>query len=235
MQSNVDLAVLDSSGRLVHWFDAMPRDARGPRRSLAQYTARELQTAARWLKIDVGRARKRPLKLPDLKQSRGIRVFVSLKDDRMTAYRAPVVEVVPLTKQDWKPLAYPIEKRNVEAGVFKSWLSQVYPPGMMERTNPRTKLVYKIKAVEGTLLLSPAGADDKHRYALLSGTVRLTDEGQDEFSYEGKLEVALTYKLGDPNVKTLRGVFEGIYPRYDRMHNRTRRLPLLAAFESRPE
>jgi len=106
---------------------------------------------------------------------------------------------------------------------------------MMERTNPRTKTVYKIKSVEGTLSLAPAGADDKHRYALLSGNIRLTDEGSDEFSYDGKLEVVLTYELDDSSVKTLRGVFEGTYPRFDRMRNRTRYLPLQAAFESRPE
>jgi len=160
---------------------------------------------------------------------------VSLKDDRMTAYRAPVVEVVPLDQHDWKPLAYPYERRTVDAASLKPWLREVYPPGMMERTNPRTKLVYKIKTVEGKLSLASAGSDDKHRYALLSGTIRLTDEGADAFSYEGQLEVVLSYKPNDSNVKSLRGVFDGIYPRFDRMHNRTRYLPLQAAFESRPE
>jgi hypothetical protein len=153
----------------------------------------------------------------------------------MTAYRAPVIEVVPLKEQDWKLLAYPDERQSVEAATLKPWLSEVYPGGVMERTNPQTKRVYKIKAVEGKLSLAPAGADDKHRYALLSGNIRLRDEGKDGFSFEGKLEVVLTYKLNDPNVRTLRGVFEGIYPRFDRMRNRTRNLPLQAAFESRPE
>jgi hypothetical protein len=234
-QSNVDLAVLDSKGRLVHWFDAMPRDRLGPRGSLAQYTARELQRAAGWLKLDERRAKRRPVTLPELKQSRGIRIFVSLKDDRMTAYQAPVIEVVPLDEKDWKLLAWSEEPRSVAASALKPWLREVYPSGMMERTNPRTKKVYKIKSVEGKLSLTPAGSDDKHRYALLSGTVRLTDEGTDDFSYEGKLEVVLKYELGSPTVKTLRGVFDGIYPRYDRFHDRLRRLPLQAAFESRPE
>ncbi len=234
MQSNVDLAVLDSRGRLVHWFDAMPRHDRGPRGSLAQYTARELRRAAQWLRVEERPANRLSLTLPDLEQSRGVRVFVSLKDDRMRAYQAPVVEVVPLTKQDWKPLAYPQEKRRVRAATLKPWLSQVYPPGVMERTNQRTKRVYKIKTVEGKLSLAPAGSNDSHRFAVLSGTIRLTDEGTDDFSYQGRLEVVLTYALDDADAKTLRGVFDGIYPRYDRMHDRTRRLPLQAAFESRP-
>jgi len=233
MQSNVDLAVLDSTGRLVHWFDGMPRN-RGPRVSLAEYTARELQRAAAWLKLEERPAKRLPVKLPDLDNSRGVRIFVSLKDDRMKAYQAPVVEVVPLTEQDWKKLDYPDEKRSVPAAALASWLSQVYPPGMMERTNPRTKLVYKIKTIEGKLALAPAGTRNGHRFALLSGTIRFTDEGPDKFSYEGQLEVVLTYPLDDVNVKTLQGVFDGIYPRYDRMHDRTRLLPLQAAFESRP-
>ena len=115
------------------------------------------------------------------------------------------------------------------------WLSQIYPPGVMERTNPRTKLAYKIKAVQGTLSLAPAGADAARRYATLSGTVRLTDEGEDKFSYEGKLNAVLTYKPGEQNVLSLRGVFEGEYPRYDRMRNRNYWIPLQAAFESLPE
>ena len=235
MQSNVDFAVLDSKGRLIHWFDAMPRTRLGPRNSLAQYTARELQRTARWLKVDELRTKKRSVQLPDLKKSRGIRVFVSLKDDRMTAYRAPIIEVVRLKEQDWKRMSYTYQRQSVEAATLKPWLSQVYPGGVMERTNPRTKTAYKIKSVEGKLSLAPVGADDKHRYALLSGRIRLIDEGKDEFSYEGKLEIVLTYELDDPSVKTLRGVFEGTYPRFDRMRNRTRNLPLQAAYESRPE
>ena len=50
-QSNVDLAVLDSKGELVHWFDGFrrvePQGFRGgqKRESLASYTERELQIA----------------------------------------------------------------------------------------------------------------------------------------------------------------------------------------------
>lgn len=235
-QSNVDLAVLDSKGRLVHWFDAFHREDYRQRESLAQYTAHELKKTTDWLRLDSVRPQRRTLKLPDVGgQSRGVRVFVSLKDNRMAAYRAPVVEVVALTEQDWKPLVWPDEPRTVDAAVLKSWLSQVYPPGMMERTNPWTKEVYKIKLVEGNLLLVAAGSHDRRRYAVLDGTVRLTDEGRDEFSYDGRLQVVLTYNSEDSCVKTLRGVFDGIYPRYDRMHGRIRRLRLQAAFESRPE
>ncbi|HIF32802.1 MAG TPA: hypothetical protein EYG57_07240 [Planctomycetes bacterium] len=229
-QSNVDLAVLNSKGQVVHWFDGMRH---GPTREpLAQYTARELQRAARFLKVDDWPPRNRPVELPELDRSRGIRVFVSLQDNRMTAYQAPVVEVVPLAEQDWKLLDYPVKNRTVDASNLKTWLSEVYPPGVMERTDPRTKMAYKIDKIEGKLGLAAAGSNKDQRYAVLSGSVRFTDEGGDDFSYGGKLEVVLSYELDSVKVKTLRGVFEGIYPRVDRKQNRTRRLPLQAVFES---
>lgn len=38
--------------------------------------------------------------LPDPDQARRLRVFVRLLDDRMSAYKAPVLEVVPLNRQE---------------------------------------------------------------------------------------------------------------------------------------
>ncbi len=254
-QSNVDLAILDAKGQVVHAFDGFRRPRPGPsrrsgpsrksgpsrrsgrrglgRNELAKYTARELRKAISLLDLSEAPSEKHSLDLPDLHGSGGIRVFVRLLDDRMTAYRAPVVEVVPMDDDDWAPLAYPEKQRKVEASTLKRWLSQVYPPGIMERTNPRTKKVYKIETTEGTLSLAPAGADGELRFAVLRGEVRLTDEGPDDFSYKGTLKVVLTYRRSESKVHSLRGVFEGNYTRHDRRHNRTRNLPLQAAFESR--
>ena len=239
-QSNVDLAVLDSSGKLVHWFDGFrrmePQGFRGgqKRESLGDYTVRELQIALLGIDPAEIREKKHPLVLPGLEEP-GIRVFVQLLDDRMRAYRAPVVEAVALEKADWKALEYPRKKRNVDAGKLEKWLSQVYPPGVMERTSQRTKLVYQISKVEGPLVLEPAGSSGKTRYALLRGKVKLTDEGPGDFSYEGKLELVLTYGRSQSKVLSLRGVFDGIYPRYSRVQERVREIPLRAAFESLPE
>lgn len=235
-QSNVDLAVLDSTGRLVHSFDGFRHGNPGSRESLGEYTAREMEKATSRLELDDATFEERPLNLPDLEEgSSGVRVFVSLKDDRMTAYQAPIVEVVPLTGEDWKSLKYPEKERSVEAAALKKWLSQIYPSGVMERTDPRTKKVYRIESTEGTLSLAPAGRDERHRYATLTGNVTLTDEGADAFSYEGQLKLVLTYGNSGKRVQSLQGVFEGIYPRTDQMHQRTRNLPLEAAIESRPD
>ncbi len=238
-QSNVDLAVFDSSGKLIHWFDGFrPSEAvgfRGPqkRESLGDYTARELQIALLGIDLAEIREKKHPLALPQLEEP-GIRVFVQLLDDRMRAYRAPVVEAVALAKADWKVLEYPRKQRNVDAGKLKKWLSQVYPPGVMERTSQQTKKVYQISKVEGELTLEAAGSNGKTRYAILSGQIKLTDEGPGDFSYEGKLEIVLTYGSTQTKVLSLKGVFDGIYPRYSRVQERMRKIPLRAAFESLP-
>ena len=147
-QSNVDLAVIDSKGNLIHSFDGFRRmgEQRLPgghrRESLADYTVRELKKATTGLNLEGTPVKEHPLRLPDPGRS-GIRVFISLLDERMQAYRAPVVEAVPLTRKDWKPLAYPARERLVEAASLKKWLCQVYPPGVMERTDPKTKKVYR--------------------------------------------------------------------------------------------
>ena len=238
-QSNVDLAVLDSKGDLIHWFDGYRRlgGQRLPeahrRESLADYTSRELEKAISDLNLDGAPTGEHPMKLPDPGQS-GIRIFVSLREDRMRAYRAPVVEAVSLKRKDWKPLKYPQGKQTIEAASLKKWLSQVYPPGIMERTNPQTKKVYQITKVEGELSLEPAGSSGKMRYALLRGKIRLTDEGPDNFTYDGDIEIVLTYNNSKARPLSLRGIFDGIYPRYNPMQRRSRDIPLQAAFESLP-
>lgn len=235
VQSNVDLAVLSPTGKVVYWFDGFRRPHFGRRELLGQYTVRELTQAWDWLSPDVVSFRKHPLKIPDLIGSRGIRLFVMLGDDRLLAYQVPVVETVPLGTRDWAAFAWPDKERFVDADCFKKWLSQIYPPGVMERTNPRTKKVYQIESVEGKLSITPAGRSRRWRYALAQGQVRLSDEGPDAFSYNGKLEMVLTYPSDDSNLRALRGVYEGLYPRHNQNMGTTRWLRLQAAFESRPD
>jgi hypothetical protein len=234
MQSNVDIALLNSTGELVYWFDAFHRSGFGRQEPLAQYTARNIQQASTLLRLDPADSVPHPLKLPELGGSRGVRVLVRLVDDRMRAYQAAVVETVALGKDDWKLLAYPQTERVVDSARLLPWLSQLYPPGVMERTDPLTKKVYGVKSVEGALSLAAAGQTRTTRFALLRGSIRLTDEGPDRFSYSGSLEVVLTYPSDGATVSTIRGSFSGLYPRPDRSGG-TRWIPLQAALESLPE
>ena len=234
-QSNVDLALLNTRGILVHTFDAARNEQYGRRGAIQQYTAGQLHRAAPYLGLNERPVNERPVKLPNLGGERGIRLLVTLSDERMRAYRAPVVEVMPMMKADWKQMTWPDKERIVPAAALKLWLAQIYPPGVMERTNPVTKVVYAIKAAEGDLKLSPLKPDGENRQAILRGVVRLIDEGPDEFSYQGILEVVLTYRKGETLPQALRGYFDGLYPRSDRMHRDIRWLPLQAAIESIPE
>ncbi|MCH2114399.1 MAG: hypothetical protein MK171_05760 [Pirellulales bacterium] len=230
-QSNVDIAILDSEGNLVHWFDGFQHPGRGPQ-TLAAYTAREIQLATKQLNLTNRRRRVRQVVLPDLAGAPAVRILCTLEDNRMLAYSAPTVEAVPITGGQRELLAWSSEARTLDAADLSGWLSQVYPPGVMERTNPQTKEAYRIASVEGTLTLTPAGRRGKHRLMVLTGTITLTDEGDDHFSYTGKLALLLAYPQGTNNFSALRGTFEGTYPRFDRMHNRQRNIPLRAALES---
>ena len=70
--------------------------------------------------------------------------------------------------------------------------------------------------------------------ATLAGQVQFRDEGNDGFSYQGHLQVVLTYPIDKQQPSSLRGVFEGVYPRRDRFQGRNRQVPLEAVFESIP-
>jgi hypothetical protein len=222
--SNVDMCVLDADGNVVHSFDAFPKRER----DLAGYTARELAKAAK--EISPPKVDPHPVTLPDLKDARGIRLYVRLMDDRMTAYRAPIVEVVELKDEDWKVLKQSDAARKVDARSLERWLSQIYPSGVMERTDQRTREAYTVDSVEGTLELEPAGSDGSVQYSVLRGKVRLEDSGPDDFGYEGTLEAVITYGA---NGLTVRGTFEGTYPRPSPQGPRG--LTLRATFESRPD
>lgn len=242
-QSNVDIAILDADGNVVHSFDAFKFDAfkrsgSGPAtQTLAAYTAGEIEFATGQLELTTRRRTVRPVVLPDLAGAPAVRILCTLQDNRMRAYRAPTVEVVPITTDERQLLAWSAKPRTVDAAQLKNWLAQIYPPGVMERTNPQTKEAYRIESVTGTLTLTPAGRRGKHRLMILAGTITLTDEGEDHFSdahfsYGGTLELLLAYPEGSDSFSGLRGTFEGIYPRFDRMHNQQRNLPLRAALES---
>ena len=131
-------------------------------------------------------------------------------------------------------MTYPDRKKTIKASLLKKWLSQLYPPGVMERTDLQTKQVYRISRIRGNLTLEPGGTFNNIRYALLAGRIILSDEGPNDFSYEGDIEIVLTYSKTRSMPQSLRGIFDGIYPRYNPINRSFREVPLLAAFEALP-
>jgi hypothetical protein len=227
---NLFVFMLDHQGRTVHSFHGLPGGARGGD-GRSDYT-KEIPSGLAKLKLPADQEG-RASAVPDLKATgtgvpAGVRLFVRLNDEKdPIRSQVPVVEVVAMEAEDWKPLALPEKAKEVEAAVLKSWLVQLYPAGI--RTADQSKPFTKIS---GSLRLEPAGADKAGRYALLRGKIKLAKGDDTESGFEGALQAVLAYGLDAPGVKSFRGVVEGDYLYRLR---KTQRVPLVAAVESRPD
>jgi hypothetical protein len=228
---NVFMFVLDARGRVVHAFHGLPGN--GPGRSNHQAETRKARALLKLPEAQPAKAEGPPKGLPDLKvlypgAPAGVRLFLRQDDPTNSIFsKLPVVEVVSMKPDDWKPFAYTPKSQDVEAEVLKKWLVWLYPAGI--RAADEKKLFQKFS---GTLKLEPAGSDDRFRYALLRGKVVLTKGGEAESAFEGQFEVVLTYRPDAGEVQSVRGVVEGTYLYRTRG---TSPQKLRVAIESRPE
>lgn len=228
--TNVDVCVLDDAGKVVRAFGAIPAQGRGPGkgdfRGDAVVNHWKTEVAAARATLGLGEAGEpRAVTLPAGADG-SLRVFTRLDDPGMPAYNAPVVEVVE--NIDWEAFARPAKPVTVDASICLPWLSKMFPGGVMERTDPETKRVYDVTGAEGDLTFEPAGAKGESKFAFLHGVVTMTDSGGGGFSWKGELRVVLEYRGDGP--PTLRGIFEGIYPR--KGPNGDREFPITGVFES---
>ena len=232
---NVFMFVLDSQGKVVHEFHGLPGDSRSaaPGRSNHQAEirkARALLKLPEAIPIDHVGSLKR---LPDLKAQRleapaGVRLFIRQDDPSNSVFsKLPVVEIAAMKPDDWKPLAFSPNNKEIAAEVLKSWLVWLYPAGI--RAADEKKPFQKFG---GTLKLEPTGSDGKFRYALLRGKLTLAKGSDTESAFEGELAAVLTYRLDSPDVQSVRGVVEGTYLYRTRGTNKEK---LRVAIESRPE
>jgi hypothetical protein len=228
---NVFMFVLDAKGKVVHEFHGLP--GRGAGRS--DHRA-EFEKARAKLQLPEARpatAEGPPKGLPDLKalssaKPAGVRLFIRQDDPKNTVVsKLPVVEVVSMKPDDWKPFAYASKRKDIEADSLRSWQVRLYPAGI--RAADEKKPYQKFG---GTLTLEPAGSDELFRYALLRGKVVLSKGGDTESAFVGQLEAVLTYRLDAAEVQSVRGVVEGTYLYRTRETNPQK---LRVAIESRPE
>lgn len=232
---NVFMFILDQEGRVVHEFHGLPGGGRSAVPGRSDHQA-EIQKARVKLKLSEVKAQQadRPLKgLPDLKVLQpgvpaGVRLFIRQDDPSNSVFsKVPVVEVVPMKGDDWKPLAFAPKGTEIGADVLKSWLVWLYPAAIRAADEQK-----RFQKFSGTLKLEPAGSDEKFRYALLRGNVRLAKGGDTESAFEGEFEAVLTYRPDAPEVQSVRGVVEGTYLYRARG---TSPQKLRVAIESRPE
>jgi hypothetical protein len=232
---NVFMFVLDPQGRVVHEFHGLPGSGKAATPGRSDHQA-EIKKARAQLKLLEGKPPKvegLPEGLPDLKAlgsgaPAGVRLFIRQDDPSNSVFsKLPVVEVVSMKPDAWKPIAFAPKGKEIEAEFLKSWLVWLYPAGI--RAADEKKPFQKFT---GTLKLEPAGSDGKFRYALLRGQVLLAKGGDAESAFEGQLEVVLTYRPDAVEVQSVRGVVEGTYLYRTRGTNRQK---LRVAIESRPE
>jgi hypothetical protein len=232
---NVFMFVLDPQGRVVHEFHGLPGRGRSEVPGRSDHQA-EIQKARAKLKLAEGKQQETggpPKGLPDLKAldsgaPAGVRLFIRQDEPGNVVFsKLPVVEVVPMKGDDWKPLAFAPKAKEIEAAALKSWLVWLYPAGIRAADEQK-----RFRKFGGTLTLEPAGSDDKFRYALLRGKVRLGKGSDAESAFEGELEAVLTYRRDKAEVQAVRGVVEGTYLYRTRGTSREK---LRAAIESRPD
>lgn len=232
---NVFMFVLNHQGKVVHEFHGLPGRGRsaGPGRSDHQV---EIRKARAKLELPDEKPQKAggPLKgLPDLTRQdpgppAGVRLFIRQDDPGNSHFSpVPVVEVVPMKADEWKPLSFTPEGKEIGAESLKGWLVWLYPAGI--RTADEQK---RFRKFSGTLKLEPAGSDKKFRYALLRGKVRLAKGDETESEFEGEFRAVLSYRPNAPEVRAVRGVVEGTYQYRTRGTNPQK---LRVAIESRPE
>jgi hypothetical protein len=232
---NVFMFVLDPGGRVVHEFHGLPggRKEVGPGRSDHRAEIRKARARLKLPEAEPDKAGGPPKGLPDFKAlgsgaPGGVRLFIRQDDPKNSVFsRLPVVEGVPMTAGGWEPLAFAPKGKVIEAEALKSWLVWLYPAGIRAADEAK-----RFRKFGGALKLEPAGSDDKFRYALLRGKVRLEKGGDAESAFEGEIEAVLTYRRDVAEVHSVRGVVEGTYLYRTRGTSREK---LRAAIESRPE
>lgn len=235
MPSNIVLFVMDSNARVVDAFSPFPQ---GNIRSLGfnsdrmgTYVRDKIAAVIEGMDLpNVERSREKvhPPDIDDMGYKEGVRIFLSLESRLMGHYKMPTVEVVPLTRKERKALEYPVKTKTVDAEELRSWLEQIYPPAIMERSG-------YVKALSGTLKLTPAGSKRDMRYAILRGEVRFHFDDAKGTKYKGELALVLSYPKTSLAFTTMRGIFHGMYPKSDRMQRRSIDIRMTAAIESRPE
>lgn len=231
---NVFLFVLDENGKVIHESHGVPGGRRGgPDR--ADWSVEITKALAKLKLPDAARARadRKPYgSLPDLAETAtdvpaGVRIFVSQGDaGNAQRGRLPVVEVVPMEPDEWGPLEFSSEAREIPAETLKNWLVWLYPAAI--RTADESK---RFREFNGTLRLEPAGSDERARYTLLSGKIHLGKGDESLSAFDGTIEAVLAYRPDKPDVQSVQAVVEGVYMYRQRG---TSPQPLTAAIESRP-
>lgn len=227
MQSNILVFVLDSQGQYVHSFDAMTDQHPAPihqlKKRMPGYFVQELNKAGKTLNLPTTTAASRTASLPTA-ATPGVRIYVSLGENRLNHFAVPVVEAVSFDKTELESLSYRNSKQTLEAPVFRRWLAQMYPPAVMDGHGGMEK-------VTGSLTYSPAGENATHRYAVVRGTVRFQLDNTSKISYTGPVDLVLRYTKQGDQLESVWGTMTTKIPRHGPQGRIEEMVPMTVAIE----
>lgn len=227
-QSNIHVFVLDTQGQLVHSFDAMtdlhPAPMHDLKKRMPGYFKQELSRAAAKMNFTPAIPTTKPTPHLPTASAPGIRVYVTMGENRMQHFMVPTVEAVSIDQEEQKQLRYPAEARKMEATVVKRWLATMYPPAVMDGHGGMDQ-------VKGTLTFTPAGENATHRFATVRGTVKLQLDNVSKISYQGPLDLMLQYKKDSDEVVAVWGLFTSKVPRGDQRGKAVEYVNLTSAIE----
>ena len=232
---NVFMFALDAQGEVVHEFHGLPGSGRslGPGRSDHKVEIEKARKVLKLSNVDAETTGGLLPGLPDLNDSRsgvpaGARIFIRQDDPSNSHFsQVPVVEVVPMKPHEWNALSFAERATEIDAEALRSWLVWLYPAGIRAADEQK-----RFQQFSGTLKWEPAGRDEKSRYALLRGPVRLAKGDETQSAFEGEFQAVVSYRLDAPEVQSLRAIVEGTY--LYRLRGASPQ-KLKAAIESRPD
>lgn len=154
----------------------------------------------------------------------GIRVYLTLGENRMQHFMVPTVEAVSIQADEQAALRYQLSSRKLDATVLKRWLATMYPPAVMDGHGGMEK-------VSGSLTYTLAGESASHRYATLRGTVKLELDNTSRISYQGPCNLVLRYTKESDELESVWGTFTTKIPRVDQRGNSVEHVPMTVAIE----
>jgi hypothetical protein len=211
--------------------DRHPGDMFQIKQRMPGYFRQELQRANRLLGDSLPNPKSTPGALPTIDgpiHPAGVRIILSLGENRLGHFRVPVVETVKISDDQRSALAYSANPRTIKAQVLQSWLAQIYPPAVMDGHGG-------MRSISGELTWTPAGRDQSHRFATLRGSVRFELDNRERISYQGPLDLVLSYSQDNDSLETLCGILQTRFPRNDQRGHPVERVSMTATLQSTPD
>ncbi len=218
-ENNVTFFVLDADGGFIggfHPFPGMtPSTLNFSPEKMGKYLHDRIADLTPGIDLPDHVSKGTELTLPDI--DGGIRMFLSSENMKGSALVYTLERNEAIRKAlEWKGIT-----GKIDAALFESWLSRVYPDGTMEKGVP-------YKAVLGELAWKKAGKE----IATLTGEFRMPLASHEGLAFDGTFKAVLEYE--NKKLKSIRCVIRGTYPKKDRFRGNIRKIGVEVALESRP-